>query len=79
MEDVALGRVHTEVSRIRFLDGKAVAGWSTIVRTKGTAGFQVAGSDTFTFKDRKISSLRVVVSLQGGTERKSEARQSDCY
>lgn len=61
-EDVALGRVHTEVSRIRFLEGKTVAGWSTIVGTKGATGFQVAGSHTFAFKDGKISSLKVVVS-----------------
>jgi len=61
-EDVALGRVHTEVSRVRFVDGKAVAGWNTVVGTKGAFGFQVAGSHTFTFKDGKISSLKVVVS-----------------
>src|SRR5208337_4931454 len=32
-EDVALGRVHTDVTRIRALEGKTVAGWNTMVAT----------------------------------------------
>jgi hypothetical protein len=37
-EDVALGRVHTEVSRIRFLEGKTVAGWSKSLAQRGQQG-----------------------------------------
>jgi ketosteroid isomerase-like protein len=61
-EDVALGRVHTDVNKIRAVEGKTVAGWNTVVGTEQGKGFQVAGSHTFSFKDGKISSLKVVVS-----------------
>jgi hypothetical protein len=39
-----------------------VAGWTTVVGTRDAHGFQVSGSHSFTFKDGKISNLRVVVS-----------------
>jgi len=60
--EVALGVVDTEVHRIRTMDGKVVAGWTTFIGTADARGFQVSGSHTFAFKDGKISSLRIVVS-----------------
>ncbi len=60
--DVALGIVDTEVQRIKSHDGKIIAGWSTRIGTSDERGFAVAGSHTFTIRDEKISSLRVVVS-----------------
>jgi hypothetical protein len=61
-EDVALGLVHIDVNRVRVVEGKTVAGWNTLVATESGKGFQVAGSHAFSFRDGKISSLKVVVS-----------------
>ncbi len=60
--EAALGVVNTEVHRTRQTDEKVVAAWTTEVGTKDGRGFQVAGSHTFTFKDGKIQSLKIVVS-----------------
>ncbi|MDD5558686.1 nuclear transport factor 2 family protein [Candidatus Methylomirabilis sp.] len=62
MQETALGVVDTEVHRIKVMDEKIVAGWITKIGTQDERGFQVAGSHTFTFKNGKISSLKVVVS-----------------
>jgi ketosteroid isomerase-like protein len=61
-KEVALGVVDTEVHRTRALDGKIVAGWTTVIGTDDGRGFEVSGSHTFTFRDGKIRSLKVVVS-----------------
>lgn len=60
--DVTLHDVETEVKRIRAHDDKLVAGWSTRIGTDQGIGFNVSGSHTFSFKDGKISSLKVVIS-----------------
>ena len=58
----ALGVVETEVNHIRHRDGHIIAGWTTVMGTVDGRGFQVPGSHTFTFKEGKISSLKIVVS-----------------
>ncbi len=60
--ECALGIVDTEVHRSKTMESRIVAGWSTTIGTEDSRGFKVAGSHTFTFKDDKISSLKVVVS-----------------
>ncbi len=60
--DVTLSDVETDVNRVRAHDGKLVAGWSTRIGTDQGIGFNVSGSHTFSFKDGKISSLKVVIS-----------------
>lgn len=69
--DVALGVVDTHVNRVRTLGGKVkgdgksqrvAAGWTTVVGTEDKRGFQVSGNHTFTFKDGKISALKIVVA-----------------
>ena len=60
--EAALGVVDTEVQRTKVMDQKIVAGWITTIGTEDGRGFQVAGSHTFTFRNGKISSLKVVVS-----------------
>ena len=61
-QDASLGLVDTEVKRVHSYNGKIIAGWSTLIGTSDGRGFAVAGSHTFTFKDGKIASLRIVVS-----------------
>jgi hypothetical protein len=63
-QQVALGVVETDVRRTRALNGgdRIVAGWSTRIGTSDDRGFEVSGSLTFTFKDGKIASLKVVTS-----------------
>jgi ketosteroid isomerase-like protein len=59
----ALGTVDTDVSRMRTLDDeRVVAGWTTVVGTRDRRGYQISGSHSFTFKDGRISKLRIVVS-----------------
>jgi len=61
--ETALGVVETDVHRVRNLDDdRVVAGWTTLIGTADQHGFQVSGSHSFTFKDGKITHLRVVVS-----------------
>lgn len=60
--DVTLSDVETQVTRVRAHNGKLVAGWSTRIGTHQKLGFNVSGSHTFSFKDDKISGLKVVVS-----------------
>lgn len=60
--DTALGVVDTDVHRTRSLDDKVVAGWNTTIGTEDGRGFEVSGSHTFTFRDGRILSLRIVVS-----------------
>lgn len=60
--ECALGIVDTEVHRTKAMESRIVAGWNTTIGTEDSRGFKVAGSHTFTFKDDKISSLKVVVS-----------------
>lgn len=60
--EAALGVVETDVHRIRALEDKVVAGWNTTIGTRDGQGFEVSGSHTFTFRDGKILSLRIVVS-----------------
>ena len=61
-KDVTMSEVDTDVKRIRAHEGKVVAGWSTLVGTHQGVGFNVSGSHTFSFRDGKITSLKVVVS-----------------
>jgi hypothetical protein len=61
-QQAALGIVDTEVHRVRAVDNKLVAGWTTTIGTDRKQGFEVSGSHTFTFEDGKIRSLKVVVS-----------------
>ena len=65
--EVALGVVDTEVHRTKAMDGKIVAGWTTVIGTHDGRGFQVSGSHTFQFKDGKIAYLKVVVSPRPDT------------
>jgi ketosteroid isomerase-like protein len=67
--EAALGAVETDVNRTRVLDEKIVAGWTTTIGTREGQGFQVSGSHTFTFKDGKILSLRVVASPKADMHR----------
>lgn len=63
--DVALGIVDTEVHRMREMNGnKVVAGWKTVIGTDRKQGFEVSGAHTFTFRDGKIRTLKVVISPQ---------------
>jgi ketosteroid isomerase-like protein len=63
VQEAALGTVDTQVHRTRVVDeNRVVAGWTTTIGTKGGQGFQVAGSHAFTFRNGKISSLKVVIS-----------------
>ena len=74
--ETALGVVDTDVHRVRILDEEhAVAGWTTIVGTRERHGFQVSGSHSFTFKDGKISKLRIVVSPKPDTAEQLDASQ----
>ena len=64
-KNIALGVVDTEVHRTRMLGGSAekiVAGWTTRLSTDDGRGFNVSGAHTFTFKNGKISTLKVVIS-----------------
>ncbi len=58
----ALGVVDTQVHRTKALENKIVAGWTTVIGVKDGRGFQVSGSHSFSFKNGKISYLKVVVS-----------------
>jgi ketosteroid isomerase-like protein len=70
--NVALGVVDTEVHRTRMLeDDKVVAGWTTVIGTDHGQGFEVSGAHTFTFRDGKISNLRVVISPRPETTTKA--------
>ncbi|MDD3448071.1 MAG: hypothetical protein PHF72_03465 [Gammaproteobacteria bacterium] len=60
--EVTLSTVKTDVNRVRAHDGKMVAGWTTLVGTHQGVGFNVSGSHTFTFRDGRITSLKVVIS-----------------
>jgi len=63
--DLALGVVDTEVRRTRSMQGnKVVAGWTTVIGTNQGQGFEVSGAHTFTFRDGKIRTLKVVISPQ---------------
>lgn len=63
-QQTALDIVETDVRRTRALNGggKIVAGWITRIGAQDGRGFEVSGSHTFTFKDGKITSLKIVVS-----------------
>lgn len=68
-EEVALGTVDTKVHRVRTIrqrpedkPERIVAGWTTVIGTSDKRGFEVSGSHTFTFKDGRISALKVVIS-----------------
>lgn len=70
-QQVALGKVDTQVHRIRALDKglaaqatpeRVAAGWTTVIGTSDQRGFEVSGNHTFTFKGDRIASLKVVVS-----------------
>ncbi len=68
-EDVALGVVETHVHRMRAIKQagaggpeRVVAGWTTVIGTQDKRGFEVSGSHSFTFKNDRIVSLKVVVS-----------------
>ena len=60
----ALGVVETDVRRTRAINGgdRIVAGWVTRMGAEDGRGFEVHGSHSFTFKNGKISTLKVVVS-----------------
>jgi ketosteroid isomerase-like protein len=58
-----LGIVDTNVHHTRQLhNDRVVAGWTTVVGTGDGRGFEVSGSHTFTFRNGKIRTLKVVVS-----------------
>ena len=65
-KNAALGAVDTEVHQVRLMaesiDSKAVAGWTTRIETNDGRGFDVSGAHTFTFRDGRINTLKVVVS-----------------
>jgi ketosteroid isomerase-like protein len=61
-DEVTVTEVKTDVKRIRPHDGKLVAGWSTRIGTHQGLGFSVSGSHTFTFRDGRITNLKVVIS-----------------
>ena len=66
--NVALGVVDTEVHRMRSMNGNRImAGWTTVIGTDQGQGFEVSGAHTFTFKDGKIKTLKVVISPQPET------------
>ena len=58
----ALAIVDTEVNHIRHRENRVIAGWMTIVGTEDGRGFQVAGCHTFEIRERRINSLKIVVS-----------------
>lgn len=60
--DVTMSEVETKVNRVRAHDEKLVAGWTTRIGTNQGIGFNVSGSHTFSFKNGKIASLKVVIS-----------------
>jgi ketosteroid isomerase-like protein len=60
--EAALGLVSTKPRRVRVMNDKVVVGWVTEIATGDKQGFSVSGSHSFTFKDGKIQSLKVVVS-----------------
>lgn len=77
--EVALGAVETHVNRIRTLGTpvsmvqdvltaekphRVAVGWTTTIETDDKRGFNIGGSHTFTFKDGKISALKVSVSVK---------------
>ncbi len=57
-----LGPRKFEPSRIRTVDDKVVVDWTSAAAMKDGKGLSIAGSDTFSFKGDKISSLRIVIS-----------------
>jgi ketosteroid isomerase-like protein len=61
-QEAALGLVDTQVHRVREVEGKIVAGWTTVIGTRDGRGFQVSGSHSFTLREGRISHLKVVVS-----------------
>lgn len=70
--EAALGVVDTEVHRMRQLDDKVVAGWTTTIGTRDRRGFAVSGSHTFSFRDGKIAALKVVVSPRAETAKTAD-------
>lgn len=71
---VALGVVDTEVHRTRTLQNKVVSGWTTVIGTSDGRGYEVSGSHTFTFRDGKIASLKVVISPRPDATEKAGLR-----
>lgn len=79
--DVALGVVDTQVNRMRTLSAghasdksdagarsqRVAVGWTTVIGTADQRGFQVTGNHAFTFKNGKISALKVMVSPKADT------------
>lgn len=69
--EVALGTVDTRIHRVRSLDKnlpaeatpeRVAVGWTTVIGTSDQRGYEVSGNHTFTFKNDRIASLKVVVS-----------------
>jgi hypothetical protein len=61
-KQLTVNDVDTDVKKVRAHNGKVVAGWTTRIGTHEKVGFAVSGSHTFTFKDGRIASLKVVIS-----------------
>jgi len=61
-KEIGLGVVTTDIGKINSNEKRIVVGWKTTVGTTDGRGFEVAGSHTFTFKDEKIETLKLVVS-----------------
>ena len=60
--EVALQVVDSEPQRIKADGDTVVAHWTTVVGTQDGRGFQVAGTHTFSFRNGRISGLKVIVS-----------------
>ena len=63
IHETELGLVDTTIDKIRIMDDDtAVATWISVISTTDKQGFQVSGSHHFSFKDEKITNLKIVVS-----------------
>jgi len=51
-----------EVGRTRVIGDKLIAEWNSEVATEDGRGYNLSGSNTFSFKRDKIKSLRIVTS-----------------
>lgn len=57
-----LGKRSFQIGRTRAVNDKLVVEWNSDVVTEDARGYNLSGSNTFSFKGDKISSLRIVTS-----------------